>query len=318
MVGKPPPSTMTHVGTMFFGSLCAGTFALGVWQTRRYTEKVSLIEQRKSQLTVSPQPFFVSNTNNGQRRSLDSVHSFHRYHLMGGEFDYDHEFLVGPRGPPPGVLPNAPGSSGSGLSSSPQGYFVLTPYRLQNKSSDNGDLVVVVNRGWMPRHLVPKSIHNRRKNHATSHPQPESVPMWVRPRLAHNDSMMVVEGKSEEPRFMVPEHDLVDGVIPRLYWFDQLTMKKLSLCKPMSAQEMSSTDVPYVILVRDEKDEQGVLHGNKESTSNLISTFPVAPTAASISEFKVSPAVHAGYAFTWYSLSAAGMYMTRLLLRGRG
>lgn len=37
--------------------------------------------------------------------------------------------------------------------------------------------------------------------------------------------------------------------------------------------------------------------------------WPVRPTAEAASEFKISPLVHAGYAFTWYSLSAAGVYM---------
>ena len=46
--------------------------------------------------------------------------------------------------------------------------------------------------------------------------------------------------------------------------------------------------------------------------------WPVRPTAEAASEFKISPIVHAGYAFTWYSLSMAGVYMTRQLLqRGR-
>jgi len=46
--------------------------------------------------------------------------------------------------------------------------------------------------------------------------------------------------------------------------------------------------------------------------------WPVQPTAEKVGEFKVSPAVHAGYACTWFGLSAAGMYMTRkLITRGR-
>jgi cytochrome oxidase assembly protein ShyY1 len=49
--------------------------------------------------------------------------------------------------------------------------------------------------------------------------------------------------------------------------------------------------------------------------ATLSSSWPVTPTAEKVGDFRVTPAVHAGYAFTWYGLSVAGLYMTRMLWR---
>jgi cytochrome oxidase assembly protein ShyY1 len=43
-------------GKVFFGGLCVGTFYLGCWQTQRYFEKISLIDQRKKELAEDPEP----------------------------------------------------------------------------------------------------------------------------------------------------------------------------------------------------------------------------------------------------------------------
>ena len=62
-----------------------------------------------------------------------------------------------------------------------------------------------------------------------------------------------------------------------------------------------------------------VQDNNDHTNHAAVMDWPARPTAEAASEFRISPAVHAGYAFTWYSLSAAGLYMTRkLLTRGRG
>jgi cytochrome oxidase assembly protein ShyY1 len=45
--------------------------------------------------------------------------------------------------------------------------------------------------------------------------------------------------------------------------------------------------------------------------------FPARASREYVGEFKVTPAVHAGYAFTWFGLSSAGIIMTRKLLSRR-
>ena len=46
-------------------------------------------------------------------------------------------------------------------------------------------------------------------------------------------------------------------------------------------------------------------------------SWPVCPSADKVGEFKVTTSVHAAYAFTWFGLSTAGLYMTRILLTKR-
>ena len=54
------------------------------------------------------------------------------------------------------------------------------------------------------------------------------------------------------------------------------------------------------------------------SRSSDSPLYPRLPVLETIAEFKTTPAVHAGYAVTWYGLSAAGIFMTRkLITRGR-
>ena len=101
------------VGKAFFGSLCVGTFGLGAWQTKRYMEKVDLVEARERELIDAPVP-------------LSEQHDGFRRVLVRGTFDHSKYVLVGPRGPPPGAMassgPNSGRSSG-GMSSSPQVRF---------------------------------------------------------------------------------------------------------------------------------------------------------------------------------------------------
>lgn len=47
--------------------------------------------------------------------------------------------------------------------------------------------------------------------------------------------------------------------------------------------------------------------------------WPVQPSAGKVGDFNISPFIHAVYAVTWFSLSTAGLYMTRIMMtRGRG
>lgn len=54
------------------------------------------------------------------------------------------------------------------------------------------------------------------------------------------------------------------------------------------------------------------------SNSSIVDGLPACPPADKVGEFKVTSAVHAGYAFTWFGLSTAGIYMTRMLLKAKG
>jgi len=103
---------LSPLGKAFFGSLCAGTFGLGCWQTQRFFEKQELVKQREHDLSLPPTPL-----------AGDSDLTSLRQRVVNGTFQHDKEVLVGPRGPPPGAMASTGPSSGrseGGMSSSPQ------------------------------------------------------------------------------------------------------------------------------------------------------------------------------------------------------
>ena len=191
-------------GKIFFPSLCAITFTLGTWQTKRYFEKIDLVQKRKDDLSLDPLLFdqwrrlnhdgSISNSNNddgGGGASLGSNSRIsggaettisYRRVIIQGKFDHTNSVLIGPRGPPPGALatsgPNSGmGGGGGGMSSSLQGYWVVTPLivgeekeeenRLDESSLSKEDDVSSSKEGWLGR-LLP---WRRRNSNATSDQQ---------------------------------------------------------------------------------------------------------------------------------------------------
>ena len=138
-------------GKVFFGSLCAGTFALGCWQIQRLQEKIVMIESRNQDLALDPTP------------ELSSQETPFRRRFVRGTFRHDKEVLIGPRGAPLGVWcprqglsSNSKGNSGaSGMSPGPSGFHVLTPLELSSTSDSSSPRKLVwVNRGWVPKTMV--------------------------------------------------------------------------------------------------------------------------------------------------------------------
>jgi surfeit locus 1 family protein len=199
-------------GQAFFGTLCAGTFGFGVWQTQRFWNKVQIVERRQSRIQNPPIDLYSSHQfansmhiqqahsrNNhpvvasehetstlaADTSSNDLLVPYQRYRLYG-RFIHTCEVLVGPRGPPPGALNNASGSSNA-----PQGtgYMVLTPLLVlpppstasdtKGQPRDNTPFAVVwVNRGWVPRQNVAGVSHSRPSSRASPEPTRND---WVRP-----------------------------------------------------------------------------------------------------------------------------------------
>jgi len=178
-------------GKAFFGSLCVATFGLGAWQMQRYVEKVALVETRERELTDDPVPF--SEHHDGFRRVS-----------VRGTFDHAKYVLVGPRGPPPGAMassgPNSGRSSG-GMSSSPQGFFVMTPLE-----QSNGEGTLIINRGWVPMNVVQgNKIAPDARN-------------WEEP--TGEVEIVGVPTQVDEPRYFSPPHD--ERHQRRLLWMDRI------------------------------------------------------------------------------------------------
>ena len=151
-----PTVGLSWGGKIFFGGLTAGTFGLGCWQTLRYFEKVEQVNQRNVELAMKP-------TTNWQNPTTP-----YRKKLLEGKLLHYKEVLIGPRGDP-----GAKASGGMGPS--PQGYLVLTPLQLAN-----GQLVWI-NRGWVPRNMVPGTDRGGRGRSAPTSSQPQNVNQWDRP-----------------------------------------------------------------------------------------------------------------------------------------
>ena len=97
------------------------------------------------------------------------------------------------------------------------------------------------------------------------------------------------------PKLITPEHDY--GKRPlQLFWLDGLALQAIA---------ESDEETMYLLQVQD--------------SENDATTYPLKPPMDSVADFKTTPLIHGGYAVTWYGLSAAGVFMTRMLItRGRG
>lgn len=313
-------SSISKTGALFFSSLCASTFGLGCWQAKRYFEKIDLVQERAVQLAQDPIPliqnakctleekrFVLQSLAKGsssvsssmavkeekdlkERTTHDDLG--YRPFMVQGVFRHEDSVLVGPRGPPLGAIsssgPNSGRSSG-GMSSSPQGYFLITP--LDRNHTNGKRSTILVNRGWIPMHLV--KMHNQQNN------DKKSTKPWVESKGIV--TVIGIQSKTEQPKFMSPVHD--DKKHPRqLLWFDRNAI-----------ETKTHTKGQYPLLMTETLEEE------QNDKKNAVSqSIPIKPSKQSVGEFKVTPSTHAGYALTWFGLSGAGMFMTRkLITRGR-
>jgi surfeit locus 1 family protein len=127
---------------------------------------------------------------------------------------------------------------------------------------------------------------------------------------------------------MVPEHELA-STPPKFFWFDLVTLRQHMFQNMATAKDQNAKLVSVDASITDSSDNSDnddvpfvtAVSGSDNTNGNKALqdiAWPVTPTADKVGDFKVSPTVHAGYAFTWFGLSGAGLYMTRMLLtRGR-
>lgn len=327
---KHPSATTKLAGGIFFSGLCIGTFGLGVWQTQRYFEKVEMLQKRDDDLSFVPVDFNEWQTEkivSKEGDESDGGRSYRRVRLQG-KFQHVNEVLVGLRGPPAGALsatgPNS--GRGGGMSSGTQGYMVVTPLvisvpgaiggdngavtKLQDHSKDGwfhwrrrpgGDSppklsggetdndkpsqVVWINRGWIPRHYV-----DSRGGKTTD--------QWEKP--SHIVQITAMESTTETPGRFTPSSRIDSRqTFNKLLWIDRDAIEDMTSVK-------KGEHPPLFVEIETGK-----------SDTSQAPCFPVKPSVESVGEFKVTPSVHAGYAFTWFGLSSAGVYMTRRLLLRR-
>lgn len=318
-------------GKVFFGSLCVGTFGLGCWQMERLLMKWDAIEDREAQLKLDPVRYGSMQLNQlvGDDQLSQSQTQPYRQRLLRGRFRHDKEVLVGPRGAPPGVQMPVSGLSAKknpkkttaagGMQPGPQGFYVLTPMEISfehdaaatNNGSGATPSTVWINRGWIPRTVVPGADRTHYKNDPVQKARMDHLlkqPVgWNRPRGMLD--VKAVLSKAEKPRFITPEHDYSKRPL-QLFWMDGLALKAIAAEMYTPEDLASNSETAMVVQVVDDGDS------NENSEGPLL--YPLQPPVSSISNFKTTPATHVGYAATWFGLSGAGLYMTRkLITKGR-
>ena len=165
-------SGLSSGGKVFFGSLCCGTFVLGVWQTQRYYEKIAWMSDREDQLKMAPVTSIAA--------GISGIHHYQeqfRKWKLSGYFHHQGQVLVGPRSLPSGALPTPKtknrgvmGDNGGGASTAgPQGYFVVTPFTVtEEDATSTSTRTVMVNRGWIPKEFVTTNTNNTTTNSSST------------------------------------------------------------------------------------------------------------------------------------------------------
>lgn len=105
-----------------------------------------MIRKREEELSLEP-TLYHHNTKEDQ--------PFRRL-LLEGTFVHENEIYIGPRslGASSSSSSSGPNKGHGGLSTNPQGYYVMTPFVLKDNET------VLINRGWIPRQCLQQDHNN--------------------------------------------------------------------------------------------------------------------------------------------------------------
>jgi len=146
---KRPKRLELSAGSISMLAIPAVAFGLGCWQTQRLTWKVNLIDRLNRQTLAAPVPFPINDLSKLSELEYRPV-------TITGEFLHDREFLISPRGrlDTDYRTEEHRRTAGSLISTdnTSHGAHVITPFRIANS-----DIVILVNRGWVPLNHVKAS-----------------------------------------------------------------------------------------------------------------------------------------------------------------
>jgi len=199
----------------------------------------------------------------------------------------------------------APSNESESSSSNSETKHVV-PASSSSSATNKEQTVVWINRGWIPRNYISKNN--------------EITTPWLRPK--DTVQLTAMESQTETPKTFSPPSRLDSKdyrqkgndncerkeTLNKLLWLDRNAMEEMMNYSSSTAASSSSLHPPLFVEIKSDDDERKKLQGGPPR-------FPVKPTEEYVGEFKVTPAIHAGYALTWFGLSGAGMVMTRTLLR---
>jgi len=271
------------------------TFGLGTWQFFRRLKKMELIEHRQKRLEQDPVLLtsIMPETSDIQAKAKISSLEFRKV-VCEGVYDESKSIYIGPRS-----------RSVSGVTEN--GYYVVTPL-MPVQQNGSVQIPVLVNRGWVPRSWQNKSSQNSLK--ATSQENITSSEkdisnggswwkFWLKKPANANvkdaDSyckMVKVSGVirgSESPNIFMPLNDPDSG-----QWF--------------------YVDVPAI--ARAVGLPENALYVDKiEGAHDASNPYPVPKDASTFVRYSVMPQDHLNYALTWYTLSAATIFMAKKRLQ---
>lgn len=152
----------TIAGRLFFGGVSITGLYLGSWQVERYYWKKEKIGKEKDAFSTDANKIQFSfdkldSKAARQKRVVEELEEKHigRKVLLQGKFIPGHDVLLGLRSIP---LSNGR-KKAEGMSVNPQGYFVISPFRLENNQNADGcpdsnlNPIVYINRGWIPLNM---------------------------------------------------------------------------------------------------------------------------------------------------------------------
>ena len=277
-------SGISPAGALFFSSLCVSTFGLGCRQAQRYVEKIEQVEQREEALAQDP----VELEKDAKCSLAEAMGAGTYININANETQ-----IV--RGHRP-VIISGKFRHEDELLVGPRG----PPLGALSSTGPNSGR----SQGGMassPQGFYCLTPFERANNMGTvvvnrgwiprSYIQQKAA--WERPNGII--TLIGIPSKSEQPRFISPPHNAREP--KQLLWFDRLAIEDKSRTAGKAPLLLTETTHTHA--------------SNGDGP-------PFKPSKESVGEFKVMPTRHAGYAFTWFGLSTAGIFMTRkLVTRGK-
>jgi len=113
-------------------------------------------------------------------------------------------------------------------------------------------------------------------------------------------------------------HDFTKNPVRMLYYDVAVFKMILERLHPhMDRHHVTEEDDRVIVLTQIKDQASNDPNNNIDPRGKLV--FPLQSPSDKVGEYKISPMIHAGYAFTWFGLSGAGVIMLRTMLtRGRG
>jgi len=286
-------------GKVFFYAVSAAGTGLGIWQVQRYHWKSQRIDEGVSRARdpAVPIPCSSGETCN-QKEIFDRCKALMRKRVaLSGRYIEGHDVLLG--------LRSAPLSNGrqaaQGMAVNPQGYFVFSPFQLTLDGSGDASKgskeavagpIIYVNRGWVG--------HRQEK--------------WGIRKSPLRIECVVTE--AEKGSAFSPPHDIASR---KLLWLDTVALVEasgLGSTHAAAREEMMKSGVTLVDLVGVETEAQCASKDFPKSDAETVTELPIPKEPYNaLTDYYVTPATHAAYAFTWFSLAICSLAVSYFKFR---